>query len=86
MPIVGRIGNIAAGAGYTTADVTVDRQSREQVLELLDLRFLVIRASHANDPASRYVLEVLEGCLERLPGDDRASGYRILRPCPPAGN
>ena len=85
MPIIGRMGRIEMGESYSNQDVIADRQERERILELLDLRFLVIRAAHQGDPDALDVLDVLDGCVEKLPGDGQASGYRILRPCQPAG-
>ncbi|MFH1185379.1 MAG: hypothetical protein V1755_10130 [Chloroflexota bacterium] len=86
MPIIGRMGRIEMGQSYSRQDVIADRRGRERILELLDLRFLVIRAAHEGDPDALYILDVLDGCIEKMPSDDQASGYRILRPCPPAGS
>jgi hypothetical protein len=41
---------------------------------------LVIRDAHEGDPDALHILAVLDGCLERLSGNNRAYGYRMLRP------
>ncbi len=83
MPIVGRLGLLDTGAPtFTAEDVAADRQVLNQVVVELDLRYIVAPEWYRDQPGFDYVQQVFAGCLEPLPGDDTAVGYRILRPCP----
>ena len=82
MPIIGRLARIEAGESYGRLQVGADRLLRDGAVGRLDLRFIVIPAEYAAEPGADYILRVFEGCLEALPGDSAAAGYRVLRPCP----
>jgi hypothetical protein len=82
MPIIGRLARIEAGESYDGTGLGADRQARDEISQMLDLRFIVIPAEYAAGPGADYILRVFEGCLETLPGDSAAEGYRVLRPCP----
>jgi len=82
MPILGRLAKIENGDAYSSADVEADRQMRNELVQRLDLGFVVIPEWYAAEPGSDYILQVFDGCLEALPGDDRATGFRVLQPCP----
>jgi hypothetical protein len=83
MSIIGRLAKIEQGENYTAADVQVDQRTRDEVVQMLDLRYIVIPEWYEKEPGSKYILQVFRGCLEELTGDHKASGYRVLRPCPP---
>jgi hypothetical protein len=82
MPIIGRLAKIEEGADYNIAEVHADQLYRDDVIKLIDLRYIVISASYEKEPGSKYILQVFNGCLEPVSSDHRALGYRVLRPCP----
>jgi hypothetical protein len=83
MPIIGRLAKIEQGENYTIADVKADQRMRDEVVQVLNLRFIVIPDWYQEQPGSSYILQVFRGCLEELSGDNHAVGYHVLRPCPP---
>ncbi|HSB01946.1 MAG TPA: hypothetical protein VLE49_14950 [Anaerolineales bacterium] len=82
MPILGRLAKIEQGENYAIADVKADQRMRDEVVQVLNLRFIVIPDWYQEQPGSSYILQVFRGCLEELSGDNHAVGYRVLHPCP----
>jgi len=82
LPIIGRLAEIEHGANYDADDVKNDQQMREELVEFLNLQFIVIPDWYEGEPGSKYILQIFEGCLEQMIGDHRAKGYRVLNPCP----
>jgi hypothetical protein len=82
MPIFGRLARIERGESFTQDEITADRRVREQVVERLNLRFVVVPDWYEEMPGHAYIRQVLEGCLEALPYTGGATGYRVKRPCP----
>jgi len=83
MPIIGRLAKIEQGENYSTTDVKADQQNRDEVIQMLNLRFIVIPDWYEKESGTKYILQLFTGCLEELSGDNRALGYRVLHPCPP---
>lgn len=86
MPLIGRLARIEQGESFTTAEIIADQHARDQVVETLDLRFIIVPDWYQETPGHMYIRQVFDGCLEALPGDDRALGYRVMRPCPAMSN
>ena len=82
MSIISRLAKIEQGENYTTADIKADQRMRNQVAQMLNLRFIVIPDWYEEEPGSNYIIQVFSNCLEKLSGDNKALGYRVLRPCP----
>lgn len=82
LPIIGRLASLEQGATFSAADVSVDQPFRDQIAETLDLRFIVVPDWYQKMPGHLYLQQVFAGCLEPLPSDARATGYRVRRPCP----
>jgi hypothetical protein len=83
MPIIGRLTKIEQGEDYSSADVKADQQMRNEIAQMLNLRFIVIPDWYEKEPGTNYILQVFSGCLERIPSDNKALGYQLLHPCPP---
>jgi hypothetical protein len=83
MSIIGRLAKIEQGENYTTADIKADQRLRNEVAQILNLRFIVIPDWYEEEPGSDYIIQVFSNCLEKLSGDNNALGFRVLRPCPP---
>jgi len=82
LPIIRRLAQVEQGASYSAEDVTYDQQIRDDLVKSINLRFIVIPDWYAEESGTKYILKVFDGCLENLRGDEKATGYRILSPCP----
>lgn len=81
MPIVGQLARIERGAEYTAGEVEVARQAVDDVIETLDLRYVVVPEWHKKSAAHAFLLEVLGDCLEMVEDDGLKRGYLVERPC-----
>jgi hypothetical protein len=86
LPIISRLAVIEKGGRFTPENIALDRQAVNQVVEFLNLEYIVVRTRDKDSTSHKYIQQVFADCLERLPDDDVALGYRVRKPCPVSQN
>jgi hypothetical protein len=81
MAIIGRLAKIERGEAYTEADVAMDRLALAELVERLDLDYVVAPVGYIGSAGHNYVVAVFGNCLEEIAADGLKVGYRVRRPC-----
>jgi len=81
MPIVGQLAQLERDGDFTAEDVETARRAVDNVVERLDLRYIVVPEWHKESKAHAYLLEVFGDCLEVVEDDGLKRGYLVTRPC-----
>jgi hypothetical protein len=82
MAIISRLARIERGEPYSASDVQADRLALADVIEALNLRYIVAPEWHKASLAHAYILELFGDCLEMVEDDGLRQGYLIRQPCP----
>jgi hypothetical protein len=82
MAIIGRLARIERGESFTEADVAADRMALAEVIERLDLDYIVAPVEYIGSAGYDYVVSVFGTCLAAIREDGVKVGYRVRRPCP----